>query len=278
MLYGLTMAGEKDVRLVQFARAYAASGLRVAAPDLPGLKSFRYEPSDLALLEDLVLDLDAKYGGPIGLTAFSAGAGLALTLVTYPSLQDRIDPLLLFGPFYSFAELWARFLEQGSCAPASDREWDHHIFVWLVLAYRILDRLDLDAGDRSELVDLLARYCWEPSVEKKRRFYERVLKGHDLVGMQDQRPDGPVLSEISPCGRLAGVRCRVLVVHDRYDHVVPPDQSRRLYAELCLRDLPGRQQLLITGLLSHVSWHMGLELLNVPAVVRLLDLVGELFR
>src|SRR4030042_1519894 len=59
---GLTLKGERDHRLVNFCRALAGSGVRVAAPALPGLKAYRFDESDLDILVALSRGLHKQEG------------------------------------------------------------------------------------------------------------------------------------------------------------------------------------------------------------------------
>ena len=73
MIYGLTLLGEEDPRLVRFASSSAKSGLRVIVPILPGLKSMDICMDDLDIISQLASHLYEEYKKPIGLVAFSAG-------------------------------------------------------------------------------------------------------------------------------------------------------------------------------------------------------------
>jgi alpha-beta hydrolase superfamily lysophospholipase len=106
MVYGLDYAGEKDPRLVHFAKAYVDSGFRVAIPKLPGLKSFAFEIGDVERIGDLISSLHRQYGFPIRITAFSVGAGLALVALSQYSFEEEVDLILMFSPYYSLPELW----------------------------------------------------------------------------------------------------------------------------------------------------------------------------
>ncbi|MFH0899713.1 MAG: phosphatase PAP2 family protein [Pseudomonadota bacterium] len=57
VVHGMCPRGERDERLVPFARSLAAAGCRVVAPALPGLKDYRVERVDVEALVDVVLDL-----------------------------------------------------------------------------------------------------------------------------------------------------------------------------------------------------------------------------
>ncbi len=274
LVYGMTLAGEKDARLTKVAQAFVKSGFRVAIPSLPGLKSLALEQGDLAAIGDLVTELHGQDGGKIGVGAFSAGAGMALTVAAQPAVAEMIDPLLLFGPYYRLSDLWARWPTQGK--PASDRNKDWDCFIWtqMVSAFRNLASLDLEAGERQELVDLLRDYCTEPSLKRKRQFYQRVLRGRRLRGLADPPPDEHTLERLSPCGRMDGVRGRVLILHDPADYLIPVWHSEQIMAELRQRGMSDAQRLVATPLLSHVGLNLTWRILDVFRIVKL---VGEIF-
>jgi len=274
LLYGLSLAGEQDARLVRLARAYLGSGFRVAVPSLAGLKTFRFDRGDKRAITDLVAHLHRRHGGRIGITGFSAGAGMALAAAADPAVADLIDPLMLFGPYYSLADLWTAW--QACDVPASNRGKDWDCFIWtrMVSAFRHRDSLGLAPDEERELVDLLRDYCTGTPLRRKREFYERVLRGRNVHLRNDAPPDERTLQELSPRGRMNHLSSRVLILHDSTDRLIPPDHSQRIVEELCRRRGPDAQKLLITPLMSHVSPASVWRILDALRIVRL---VGEIF-
>jgi pimeloyl-ACP methyl ester carboxylesterase len=275
MVYGLTLKGERDPRLVNFSRCFAQSGLRVAVPDLAGLKSYRFDERDLAAIEALVSKLHSQYGGTIGITAFSLGAGLALTAASKPSLSGIVDPLLLFGPYYSLDDLLHTLVGNFNRTPASDDEWDDYIWIRLVLAYRSMDRLHLNHDEREELIALLGDYCLEPSLRRKRSFCDRLLRGRQGIDIASLIPEGRALERLSPLGKLETITSRVLILHDTHDRLIPPGHSGRICEALRSRDGGHAPRLLVTPLLSHVTARSAWRILDV---FRILWIIGEIFR
>jgi hypothetical protein len=77
----------------------------------------------------------------------------------------------------------------------------------------------------------------------------------------------------SPDGRLASFPCRVDILHDPADTLVPPGDSQRILSELgATSDLGHR--LLVTPLISHVTPRYSLRL---GEIVQVLDMFADLY-
>ncbi len=274
MVYGFTLAGEKEPRLIRFARAFTAAGFRVVVPDIPGLKSLDLLKGDLERLIDMIAFLHSKFEGSVGMVGFSVGGGIALTATVDPSLQGFIDPILLFGPHYSLPNLWSGLWKDKKSFPKTKEAWDDFIWWQLMLAYRQSKALGFTAAEQSELVELLKTYCFKPSLGCKRKAYEKLLRPHGLLDTQHEVVDPDVLEYLSPRGKLGKLPAQVLLLHDSYDPLIPPSQSQDMLAELQQRGKPHKEQLVITPLLSHVSPRAVLKLSDLFAI---LDMIGELF-
>jgi pimeloyl-ACP methyl ester carboxylesterase len=234
VVQGLTIQGERDPRLVNFSRALAESGVPAAAVALPELKACRFDEADLSAIIDLVTELSSASGQKIGIVGFSLGAGLALVAAADERISDIVDPLLLFGPYYSLLDLRMMILEQANVRPCNDEQWDDHIWIRTVLAYRAMDFLELEDADRKELVELLDSFCHDQSPQHKMQFYERVLKDMDIEPLCHQFVEDRVIAELSPQDKLSSITGRVLILHDQYDNLIPPGQSEKIMEELRL--------------------------------------------
>jgi len=275
VVHGITLQGERDHRLVNFSRALAGCSIRAAAIALPALKTCRFEERDTEAIVELALELHHSTGEKIGIIGFSMGAGIALTAATDPAVSHVIDPLLLFGSHYSLDEVWNSLLEHSVDQPRSEEEWDNYIWLRLVLAYRTMDSLELSEADKHELTELLHSYCFEPSLQKKREFYERALKGIDIDRSLALVAAEGVPPGVSPKGKLSAITGRVLILHDRSDGLISPEQSQRIMAELSCNQAGGPHELCVTPLLSHVTAGSARHFLDIFPILRIM---GELFR
>jgi pimeloyl-ACP methyl ester carboxylesterase len=274
MVYGFTMAGEKELRLVRFAQSFASFGFRVVVPDLPGLKSLDLVAGDLEMLISMIPYLHCDSARSIGLVGFSVGGGIALTAAANPNLWDKVDPILLFGPHYSLPDLWTGLWQVEGRFPETEDEWDDFIWRQLTLAYRQRRVLGFNDAEETEIVDLLRTYCSKPLMKHKREVYERLVRPHGLLTTRCEKVDLDILECLSPRGKLGMLKSKVLILHDSHDSLIPPSQSQYMLIELKNRSLPHSERLVITPLLSHVNPH---AMLNLPDLLAILDVVGELF-
>lgn len=275
VVQGLTLQGERDPRLANFSRSLAESGIPAAAVALPELKACRFDKSDVDAIIELVAELNSVSGQTIGIIGFSLGAGLALVAAADKRVSDVVDPLLLFGPYYSLLDLRNMILKLTSLHPRNEEQWDDYIWIRMVLAYRAIDLLELKEDDKKELVELLADFCHGPSPEEKMRFYERVLKNMDIEPLCRQFVQDEVIEDLSPQGKLSSIRGRVMILHDQYDNLIPPEQSEKIMAELRLRQEGTMQKLLVTPIVSHVMLRSVWKFFDV---FRIMDIMGEIFR
>lgn len=274
LLYGLDLAGERDARLVRFAHALAAGGYRVLVPALPGLKAYRLDCGDVAAIQHVVAHVAKAYGGSNVIVGFSAGGCLALTAACAPETVPGLNLLFLFSPPFDLPALWAALVRAPLRPPQREAEWDHFIWRQAVLAYHQQEGLRLDAAEREALLALLESYCEAPAAARKRAFYEQVLAPRGPLPLPSHVTSPEELAQLSPRGRLGDVRCRVVILHDAHDPLVPPAEGERIAAALRARKGPA-PRLLVTPLLAHVNPRAMWRLRDVFSIV---DMLGELFR
>ena len=251
-VHGAVVTGRKDARLRHMARCVAASGVACAVPTLPGLARMELDPADVVAIEGIVEELHADLG-PVRLAGFSYGASYSLVAAARPKTAPRVRFALAVGPVRSFAELYDSYYETRDEPLKEGARADGTIYLRMAMAYRQRDHVGLDAGMRRSLEEILARYCSASSAEEKRAFHDRWLAGARLSEIDYERRNPDALEAISPAGKLGGLRCRVGLIHDRGDHLVPVSHSERLHAELLSLPDPRGHRLHVTSLLTHVS-------------------------
>ena len=273
LVYGLTIAGEKDVRLVRFAQALTACGLRTVVPALPGLKTYRFAVSDLQHLCDLITSLKKEYA-PLEIVAFSIGGSICLSVVSQPGMADCVEKLLLFSPPYDLLGLWNNLQTRLVSEPTNPNYWDTFIWRQAVLAYRQRYVLKLSPEIICRLVEFLWNYCEGFSLAEKCAFYRQMLQGLGIQTAELESGEIQAIHVLSPKGQIGNFGGSVFILHDPFDDWVPAESSLQIMAELQGRGLPGAQRLLITPLISNVSprftWRLG-------DVLHILDILGELF-
>jgi pimeloyl-ACP methyl ester carboxylesterase len=272
---GLTLRGEREPRFVNFCRALAESGVRIAAPALPALKSCRFDESDLHILIALIRELYEREGIAANLVGFSVGGGLALVAAAGEEAGNAVGLAMVFGAHYDLGAVWQDLVQKHQGGPPTDDiDWEDYIWLRMIMAYRKLSSLDMGNAERKEMIGVLASYCGLP-IARKKEFFDRVMRPRRELTELAGSDDASVLARLSPRGLLRNLKAAVMVFHDPHDLLVPAVQAQRLYEELKSRGPETRQRLLITPLLSHVNARATRRVMDV---FPLLAMMGELFR
>jgi pimeloyl-ACP methyl ester carboxylesterase len=260
IIYGFSYPGEKDRRVLNFARALSGSGLRVVVPVLPGLKSFVFSPDDLGRLEDLICHLSKQHQTPLRLIAFSFGAGLTLIAAGRPNLAQQIDLLLLFDPYYSLEEAWAELQAMPVASREQKSRWQDHVWNQLVVAYRFRDELPISNADREALLAVLAAYDHDKAAADQ--YYDAVLAPIGLPPLDALLPSASTLRQLSPAGQLDHVSAGVFIIHDTRYERLSVTHSERILAALPDRPVGPSHRLLATSLVAHVYPRWSTELMD----------------
>jgi pimeloyl-ACP methyl ester carboxylesterase len=263
-VHGMTVNDRHDHRLVHFARTLARSGLACATPTLSGLRDGRFDPHDPEALASVALELSRESARRVGLVGFSFGGSQALLAATRPELAEAVRFVVAFGAYHSLADLFEHFRALELQEPRQPAEIENTIYLILMLAHTLPEKLPWSAALREEAEQLLRTYCQAPALPRKRDFYDRHLRGLHLVEQALLEVPRASVTALSPAGQLAGLRCPVSLIHDEHDTLVPAQHSRRLHAEL--RGLGKTSTLLVTPLLSHVALS---EVRHLPDVWKL---------
>lgn len=276
MLYGLTVEGELDSRLVTFATSFARSGFQVIVPYLEGLKEFQFQEKDLNCIEELIRHFSAEEKGNLHVMAFSFGGGYALRLAGKPAIADCIDTMVIFGAYYSLDQLLSEMNSSINKKPKTEDDWNDYIWLLLVLQQREKESLKVSKETLSKSKEFLSLYSSTISFAEKMRLYREILYPIELTLLQRKFSMDPETSQsLSPSGNLESVKARVNLIHDSRDSLVSPDHARKIFDELSRREKQYTQKLLITPLISHVNARSPKYLVDF---FRLTGLLGDLFR
>jgi len=269
-VHGVTLCGKGHTDLVHFARCLAATGIDCYAPTLPGLSEMSFDPRDIDALSELVSEVAGEGGRRVVMMGFCYGASYSLLTSARPEVAPHVRSVLAFGGYHKLETVVDGYQRADRAMPADEEALDDRIYLDMMLAYRHRQKLGLPAEATNELEGLLRRYCHDVSLEEKRRFHERHLATLDLLATDRQWLDRTSFDALSPAGNLASIDCDVGLVHDPSDRLVPASEARRLHREL--ESLPGggRQELLVSNLMSHVTLSDALKLGDASRLLRML--------
>ncbi len=249
-LHGVATTGRRHPRLILLARALASLGVRCAVPQLPGLAACRWDPDDLGQVVEVVDEVATGTGQRPGIGGFSYGASYGLLAAVHPRIAERVRFVFCIGAYASLPPLLDWYRQERTRTPRSELEWDDTVYLELILA---LQSGVLSGEAQREGSVLLQRYCSEASAVEKRQFYERHLRGREVLANAFSNCERTVLEALSPAGKLSGLRCPVTLIHDPADTLVPSGHSQQLYDELAKQPGGERHRLLLSRLINHVA-------------------------
>jgi hypothetical protein len=272
-VYGMGLLAEHDPRLNKFIQACLEMNTRVAVPHLPGLKSYLLERRDLEKLIDLMGYIHEQYQETISIIAFSAGASIALSACSDPTIADKVSSIVVFSPLHDIREVWQTLHNQEVNGKTGDKELDEALWAQYVIAYRNRVKLGLSDEDKMTIENSLRQWNFGLPLEVKRSFHLQVMEPLHLSARHDLLMENDAFDILSPRGKLKGVQACVSILHDASDCIVPPAHGQRILDELNQGN-SGKHRLLVTPLLAHVTIHAGRNILDA---LRIINFLGDLY-
>ncbi len=249
--HGVTVYGNNDVRILQFARALTACGVVCVLPDLHHIANGCFHTEDLDLIGELIKNYRQNCENRLGLVGFSYSGSYVLTAAANKELADKVTSVTAFGSCHSMAESFA-VSETFKAVPETDLEWDKYIHFSVMGVHRFGREMGVPPEIMTECETLLRDYCSNYSIEYKRQFYLSRLASYQPLEYFRVKVRQDALDELSPNGKLAGIKCRVSLIHGTNDHMIPAFESKKIYEELKRAGLANRSRLLVTDMLGHV--------------------------
>jgi hypothetical protein len=284
---GVLPMGVVDPRAAQIGEALARSGFAALLYWSPSAGDLRLIPEDIPVLvsayEDFIRQpvVDAKRSGLMGICV---GASFALIAAASPRIRDQVRFVFAYAPYSS---LWTLALDiaSGTRTVGTVHEaWDVDPLTWKVYVRSVTDRLE--PAEARRLRDALEdRISWDTTrtvivhapmrgevdqdlLSADGRAILRLLAAgaDDVATALRELPASAasLLTAMSPMTYVDDITApRIMLLHDRYDHMIPVGESRRLWSALSPR--PGASYR-----------EMGLRHLRMPGGLSPLRLVREI--
>ncbi|MDE2836085.1 MAG: hypothetical protein OXL97_01045 [Chloroflexota bacterium] len=238
---GAVPTGLEDPRVVNLGNALARAGYVAMfhwSPNI-GLDADVHpsEPRKLVRAFEYLAGQDYVDPERVGLGGFSIGASFALVAAADPRIRDRVSFVNAFGPYFDAEALVLQAASRSVLYGGERIAWEPHPLTQLVLATELIQTLD----DPSEAA-LLTRHYIEDQPASPAELDALSSSALTLIRLMDGVEPGEAeelyamlpadfreeLARISPSNHIDDVRARLLVMHDRYDPMVPVAESRRL--------------------------------------------------
>lgn len=268
-VHGMSPAGRRDPRMCKASRALAAAGFHVVTPRVPDFEALRIDFETAAHIERCVRAAHARTdwsgGGQIGLFSVSYSAGVSLIASTHAGVAPLLSVICALGTF-SNVVIWTRFLMTHPEADEYGR-----LIVFRNLLHRVIGpRPAVERG-----LDLALNDHWYKLERPHFPDYLETIEAEDrqiLSGVRYEYAEwsryGTRLLELASgdfdpldvLARADRLRVPTVLLHGADDRVVPPEESRSLFAEIQRHGGPAR--LVVTPLLGHGEAAFGLRSLS----------------
>lgn len=271
IVHGIHHLGIDEPRLVNLARAAAASGYAVLTPQVAALADYHVDADSIATIGESAVWLERRIGsGPVTVIGVSFAGGLALLAATDPQYAPHMRALVLMG---AYGSLWrvSRFLASDQAELPGGRwiPYTAHEYGALVLVYDHLDQF-FPAADLPVAREALRDLLWEKPDDAQPLFAQlspdaratmQTLFAHHVSELRPQllrviAMDEQQLQSLSPEGKLSELRVPVYVLHGETDDIIPSTESMWLANDVPKQDL---RAVLITPAFSHVDPQKGVK-------------------
>lgn len=285
---GIVPAGVEHPLVRHLGEGLARAGFAALLCRSTTMRDLRLDPADigeLAAAYAALIDQPFVDGSRSGLLGVCVGGSFALMAAAQSSIRDRVRFVFAYAPYSSMWTLAVDIASGTRTLGEVTEPWDVDPLTWKSYVRSVTDWLAPSEATRlrSAFED---RIAWNASktvivhspaghvdpreLSEDGRCALRLLRADAadvhaalaaLPAKAKQRIDA-----MSPLGYISDVTApRVMLLHDRYDHVIPVGESRRLWSALSAR--PG---------VSYVE--LGLKHLRMPAGLSPVRLVREIAR
>jgi len=266
LVHGVHHLGIEEPRLVAFARALSASGIRVLTPELLSLADYQVDRASIDLIGYSARALSAPLGQKVGLLGLSFSGGLSLLAAADPRFAPYLRFVVSVGAHDDLQRV-SQFLITNTIErpDGSILHMTAHEYGALVLIYSHVSDF-FPPADVPVAHDALRLLLWEKNDESRKRAellspashqkMELLYSGHveALAGEIREaivRHQGE-MAPVSPHGNLGALQVPTLLLHGTGDNVIP--SSELLWLQ---RDVP--RAALKSALISPAIGHVELE-------------------
>jgi pimeloyl-ACP methyl ester carboxylesterase len=269
---GAVPEGKDDARLVAFAMTLARARFAVLAPELPGFRELRVQPTDARAVADAFAYLasrpDLAPGGRAGVGAFSYSVGPAVLAALEPDIRERVRFIVAVGGYHDMFRAvrfftTGHFEVDGKEGYLKPDEYGRLVFAYGAKAYlraprdrklieAIAERKRQDrAADVADLVAGLSREgkaVYDMAINTDPGRFPALLAGLPPAMLAD-------LEALSLHNKdLGQLGARLLLIHGRNDTLIPYPES----LALAQAAPEGKARVwLINRVLGHVDLHLG---------------------
>ncbi len=264
IFHGVHHLGIDEPRLMGFARAMAACGIRVLTPELPGIKDYHVDDDSVATIGESDRWMARRAGAPVGVMGLSFAGGLALVAAEDPLYAPGFRFVFAVGAQDSMARVTEYYQTGRDARPDGTVEvLAPHEYGPLVIEYEHLE--DFVAPQDLEAVRavLRAHLYEDKAAEAQASLTLNEAQKRETLALLDATSTetkariasvivkyAADMRKLSPAGRLNSLNVPVYLLHGEGDNVIPAAETLWMASELPPRNLSA---MLVSPVLSHVN-------------------------
>ena len=238
---GVNDTGLDDPAVVNLGYALARTGYVVMVYWSPamGIRA-NVDPAEPGILVRAFQHLEARdYVDPerVGLGGFCVGASLALVAAADVRIRERVHFVNAFGPYFDLKSLILQAASRSVHYEDQREPWEPDSVTLRVIANELIKTLD-----NSTDADVLTRHFSRNASATESELAALSPAGRTVLALLNGVDTGEAdalfstlpstfrygLSGVSPVHHVENLRASLLVMHDRFDNIVPVNESRRL--------------------------------------------------
>ena len=265
VLHGVHHLGIDEPRLIAFATAMSACGLRVLTPELPDIKDYHVGANSITTIGESAEWLSAHADGqPVGIMGLSFSGGLSLLAAGDPQFSKSIKFVFAVGSQDQMQRVATYYRTGQDARPTGAPELlPPHEYGPLVLEYEHLEDF-VPRGDLAPLRLVLRAHLYEDVAAEKAAMARlsphqteeaRVLMDtnskftRSLLAKAEAKHVND-MAHVSPHGHLGKLTVPVYLLHGEGDNIIPAAETLWMESELPTTTLKAA---LISPVLSHLD-------------------------
>ncbi len=265
VIHGVQYLGIDEPRLVAFAAAMSACGLRVLTPELPDIKDYHVGAHSIASIGDAAMWLDHQNEDrPVGVMGLSFSGSLSLLAAAEPKYGPDIRFVVAAGSEAEMSRVANYYITGKDPRPDGSVEvLPPHEYGALVLEYTNLQDFVL-APDLDAVRRVLREHLYE-DVSAERAALAKLTPTQAAEAKLLMDTTSPItrrelaesnalhldaMAGVSPQGHLAKLTAAVYLLHGEADNVIPSAETLWLEREIPRQDM---KAVLISPVISHLD-------------------------
>jgi dienelactone hydrolase len=264
IFHGVHHLGIDEPRMMGFARAMAACGIRVLTPELPGIKDYHVDEDSVATIGASVKWMAQREGAPVGVMGLSFAGGLALVAAEDPLYAPGYKFVFAVGAQDSMARVTEYYETGRDARPVGPVEvLAPHEYGPLVIEYEHLDDF-IPSQDLAPVRAVLRAHLYEDKAAEAQASLalNEVQKRESLALLDATSAEtrariasvivkyAAEMKRLSPSGGLKELKVPVYLLHGEGDNVIPAAETLWMESELPSTSM---RAALVSPVLSHVN-------------------------